>query len=246
MCASAAPQGILDAVLFEPGRYLDLGLEGRAPAHVPATRDSDRALLASAHGHLLNELHRAPRAACDAVLALLRLALDLDGGTVHSTTVGVILYVARLGSLHRSSEDAQSLCDTSSLGRRDPLRLTAREPRRRVPRLRRAPRRSHAARRARAAARHAAWHGRGTRRRFGVEVDTQGWKSTLRLEVDASQWKSTLRYGSRRSRFGNRRFRYGSRRHGLDVDVVVSVVNGVDFLAVGDATNRPVNSRRLQ
>jgi len=73
-------QGILDAVLFEPGKYLELGLEGRAPVHVPATRDADRALLASAHGHLLNELHRAPRAACDAVLSLLR-RVDLSLGS---------------------------------------------------------------------------------------------------------------------------------------------------------------------
>ena len=88
-------QGILDAVLFEPGRYLDAGLASRTPSHVPA-KDEDKLLLATPYGHLLNELHQSPRTVCDAVVGLLRLALDLDGGTVRATTVPVILYVVRL------------------------------------------------------------------------------------------------------------------------------------------------------
>ena len=88
-------QGILDAVLFEPGRYLDIGMNHRVPSHVPA-RDADKLLLATPYGHLLNELHRAPNVVCESVLSLLRLALDLDGGTVRATTVPIILYVARL------------------------------------------------------------------------------------------------------------------------------------------------------
>ncbi|KAH8086766.1 hypothetical protein JL720_7211 [Aureococcus anophagefferens] len=90
---TAACQGILDAVLFEPGRYLEAGLGDRAPRSAPC--GDDETLLATPYGHLLNELQRSPKTTCDAVVALLKHALDLDAGTVRATTVPIIQYLAR-------------------------------------------------------------------------------------------------------------------------------------------------------
>ncbi|KAH8046329.1 hypothetical protein JL720_16406 [Aureococcus anophagefferens] len=89
-----ARQGILDAVLFEPGRYLEAGLGDRAPRSAPCG-DDETLLLATPYGHLLNELQRSPKTTCDAVVALLKHALDLDAGTVRATTVPIIQYLAR-------------------------------------------------------------------------------------------------------------------------------------------------------
>jgi hypothetical protein len=47
------------AVLFEPGRFSDVGMAHRVPGHEPK-RDADKLLLATPYGHLLNELHRSP------------------------------------------------------------------------------------------------------------------------------------------------------------------------------------------
>ncbi|KAH8066222.1 hypothetical protein JL722_639 [Aureococcus anophagefferens] len=91
---TAACQGILDAVLFEPGRYLEAGLGDRAPRSAPCG-DDETLLLATPYGHLLNELQRSPKTTCDAVVALLKHALDLDAGTVRATTVPIIQYLAR-------------------------------------------------------------------------------------------------------------------------------------------------------
>ena len=77
-------QGILDAVLFEPGRYLDAGLAARTPSHVPA-RDEDKLLLATPYGHLLNELHQSPRTVCDAVVGLQEVQEDHDLANVLPT-----------------------------------------------------------------------------------------------------------------------------------------------------------------
>ena len=75
-----------------------------------------------------------------------------------------------------------------------------------------------------------------------MKVDATVMKvEALVSEVDATVWKSTPRFASRRlGLFGSRRHGlgvdatvrkstplFGSRRYGMEVDVVVSAVNGV-------------------
>jgi hypothetical protein len=100
--ASSKLQAILDAVLFEPGKYLAISATGVEPAMVP-TQHSD--LLASAYGALLNELFYSPDVTCRSVVALLDAALALDTGSVcddaatdFNASVAIILFVARLGA----------------------------------------------------------------------------------------------------------------------------------------------------
>jgi len=95
-------KGILDSVLFEPGRYLRLTATGVIPAMVPTQHPS---LLASSHGLLANELHKAPDNVLRPLAALLTGALALDtgavcdvGGTDFNTGVDIILYVTRLAA----------------------------------------------------------------------------------------------------------------------------------------------------
>ena len=83
---------VLDSVLFEPNRYLPAGVLS-VPSLVPCNNPQ---LLSSAYGLLINELARSPDVAVSCTLRLLRLAVDLDVGTVRSTTVDIILYVVRL------------------------------------------------------------------------------------------------------------------------------------------------------
>ena len=100
--ASRPLRGLLDAVLFEPGRHLGLAATAVAPETVPTPRNE---LLATPHGHLLAELRRAPAAVLGNVVALLRGARALDTGAVCDAAsddfnggVGIILYAARLGA----------------------------------------------------------------------------------------------------------------------------------------------------
>jgi hypothetical protein len=95
-------QAILDAALFEPGKYLAISASGVEPAMVP-TQHAD--ILASAYGALLNELFYSPDVTCRSVVALLDAALALDTGSVcddaatdFNASVTIILYVARLGA----------------------------------------------------------------------------------------------------------------------------------------------------
>ncbi|KAH9261268.1 hypothetical protein BASA81_000972 [Batrachochytrium salamandrivorans] len=95
-------RGILDSVLFEPGRYLALDLVGVAPTMVPTPHVG---LLATPFGLLLNELTRSPNTVLQALDALLEGALALDTGSVcdigeddFNVSVDIILYVARLGA----------------------------------------------------------------------------------------------------------------------------------------------------
>jgi hypothetical protein len=55
-------------------------------------------LLGVAHHLLLNELCRSPTTVLDGVARLMRQAIDLDTGSMRSSTAPVILYVARLAS----------------------------------------------------------------------------------------------------------------------------------------------------
>eukprot|EP00760_Papus_ankaliazontas_P003017 PhM_4_TR11378/c0_g1_i1/m.4426 len=83
---------LVDAVLFEPSRYLELGCAS-APTMIPS---EDKRFLATPYGLLLNELHRSPKNLVSSLMSLLKQARMLDTGTVYSTTVKVILYVVRL------------------------------------------------------------------------------------------------------------------------------------------------------
>jgi hypothetical protein len=85
-------QQILSSVLFEPGRSLQAGLstEEAMPTEVPTTNS---ALLGTVYGLLLNELQRSPVGFIDSCITLLKQALDLDTGTVLTSTRNLVLYV---------------------------------------------------------------------------------------------------------------------------------------------------------
>lgn len=85
-------QEVLEAVLFEPGKYLPSD-EDKIPAEVPTP---NRRILSTAFGLLFNELYRSPEVLMDSVLTLTKLAVNLDVGTVHSSTVPIVLFVLRL------------------------------------------------------------------------------------------------------------------------------------------------------
>ena len=86
-------QKLLDAVLFQPGNHLPLDKSGLEPVDVPTSAPS---LLGTPHHLLLNELIRSPDTLLGGVTRLLRQAIDLDTGTLKSSTATVILYVTRL------------------------------------------------------------------------------------------------------------------------------------------------------
>jgi len=93
---------ILNAVLFEPGRFQSMLLDGVAPVMVPT---SHKELLSTPHGNLLNELCFSPVTIIEGVLSLLQDALALDTGSVcdveaadFNQNVVIILYIARLGA----------------------------------------------------------------------------------------------------------------------------------------------------
>lgn len=85
-------QAVVDSVVFEPGRYLRLADGREIPQSVPTKRTE---LLATPYGLLLNELQYSPEGVFRSVIALLKAAINLDVGTVHSTTVPIILFVLR-------------------------------------------------------------------------------------------------------------------------------------------------------
>jgi hypothetical protein len=100
--ASSKLREILDAVVFEPGKFLSLNATGVEPGMVP-TQHAD--LLASPYGALLNELFYSPDVTCRSVIALLDSALALDTGSVcddsatdFNASVTIILYIATLGA----------------------------------------------------------------------------------------------------------------------------------------------------
>jgi len=95
-------KGILDSVVFEPGRWLAAADTGVLPQMVPTQHAN---LLASAYGLFTNELHRAAHNVLGPMSALLTGALALDTGAVcdvggedFNTGVDIILYVTRLAS----------------------------------------------------------------------------------------------------------------------------------------------------
>lgn len=92
-------QAVFDSVLFEPDAYLDIRAT-EVPTHVPCP---NRELLATSHGLLLNELAHSPDMILDSLLKLLVLSVDLDVGTVHSTTALIVQYVIRVAARVESS-----------------------------------------------------------------------------------------------------------------------------------------------
>jgi hypothetical protein len=86
---------LLDAVLWEPGQFSSPEVSKQVPQAVPAEKPE---LLATAYGLMLNELHRSPSVVLEATIKLIKLALDLNTGTVHGSTTEVILFVCRLAS----------------------------------------------------------------------------------------------------------------------------------------------------
>jgi hypothetical protein len=87
-------QEVLEAVLFEPGTYLPAELLA-VPEEVPV---ANKRLLATPFGLLLNEIYRSPEVIMNSVLSLVKLAVNLDVGTVHSSTVPIVLFVLRVVS----------------------------------------------------------------------------------------------------------------------------------------------------
>ena len=88
-------QSVIDSVVFEPGKYLNLSAGQEIPQLVPTEK---KELLATPYGLLLNELQYSPSGVLRSVLTLLKAAINLDVGTIHSTTVPIILYTLRLVS----------------------------------------------------------------------------------------------------------------------------------------------------
>jgi hypothetical protein len=85
---------LLEAVLFEPGKFLPRELNDTVPAQVPA---EDPALLATALGTLVNELVFTPEGVIEPLMRLVKLAREMDAGTVHNTSVvEIILYLVRV------------------------------------------------------------------------------------------------------------------------------------------------------
>eukprot|EP00755_Sulcionema_specki_P014189 Sspe_Gene.56011::Locus_30819_Transcript_1_1_Confidence_1.000_Length_7199::g.56011::m.56011 len=84
---------MMDSVLFEPWRFLEYEMEGKAPQTVPS---EDGRLLSTPYGLLLNELQHNPEGVTRPMLRLLKLAQELDAGTVmNAGAVDVILYLVR-------------------------------------------------------------------------------------------------------------------------------------------------------
>ena len=62
-------RGILDAVLWEPGRFSSAEMSARVPQEVPTPRPE---LLATTHGLMLNELRRSPTVRTNTCRTLIR------------------------------------------------------------------------------------------------------------------------------------------------------------------------------
>ena len=88
-------QHILDATLFEPSNHLAAEHSNLVPTDVPSSAPH---LLATAHGLLLNELCCSPEVVVSGILNLFRQGMDLDTGSVKSSTAKIILYLVRLAS----------------------------------------------------------------------------------------------------------------------------------------------------
>ena len=87
-------QAVLEAALFEPGPWqAPSDVTDRPPTTVPGP---DRRHLATPAGLLFNELLKSPRVVMEAVLCMLRVAVEKDVGRPDSANEGLILYLVRL------------------------------------------------------------------------------------------------------------------------------------------------------
>ena len=86
-------QHLFDAALFEPGHHLPLKAAGVEPVDVPTSAPE---LLGTAHHLLLNELCRSPDTLLGSITKLMKQAVDLDTGTLKSSTATIILFMTRL------------------------------------------------------------------------------------------------------------------------------------------------------
>ena len=95
---SKSLQMIVDAALFEPGRWKPSDFTDFVN-EIPI-KDFDRleALLATAHGTLFNEIAKSPDVLCTCIVKMLERALDMDVGkyTKKSSSGPLILYTIRL------------------------------------------------------------------------------------------------------------------------------------------------------
>lgn len=95
---SKSLQMIVDAALFEPGRWKPADFTD-VVNEIPI-KDFDRleALLATAHGTLFNEIAKSPDVLCTCIVKILERALDMDVGkyTKKSSSGPLILYAIRL------------------------------------------------------------------------------------------------------------------------------------------------------
>ena len=89
---------IVDAALFEPGRWKPADFSDFIN-EIPI-KDFDRleALLSTAHGTLFNEIAKSPDVLTSCVVKILERALDMDVGkyTKKSSSGPLILYAIRL------------------------------------------------------------------------------------------------------------------------------------------------------
>jgi len=86
-------QRLFDAALFEPGHHLPLKAQGMEPVDVPTSAPE---LLGTAHHLLINELCRSPDTLLGSITRLMKQAIDLDTGTLKSSTATIILFMTRL------------------------------------------------------------------------------------------------------------------------------------------------------
>ena len=86
-------QHLFDSALFEPGNHLPLKAVGVEPVDVPTSAPE---LLGTPHHLLINELCRSPSTLVGSIQRLTKQALDLDTGTLKSSTATIILYMTRL------------------------------------------------------------------------------------------------------------------------------------------------------
>lgn len=86
---------VVDSAIFEPGDHLPSKLSNVAPTKVPT---SERHLLSTEYGYLINELLQSPQGVIDSVMKLLKQALELDTGDFDAVTTDIVLYLLRFAT----------------------------------------------------------------------------------------------------------------------------------------------------
>lgn len=90
---NATIRNLLEATLFEPGRFLARNLQEKIPLQVPS---EDSNLLSTPFGLLFNEFQFSPDGVIRPLVQLVKLAREMDAGTVYNTSVvEIILFLMR-------------------------------------------------------------------------------------------------------------------------------------------------------